>query len=484
MANQEVGYALSSNDFLVYLDGMPTIKINDMVVSESGLRGWVNAIYSDKVEVLLLDRGTVTPGQLFHRTNQNLSILLGNYLIGRVINPLGIPIDGKRMSMDASGENRFELDREAPNIPLRKFITEQFVTGVTLVDTLIPIAKGQRQLVVGDAHSGKSTFLIDLIVNQSLNNNNTVCIYTCIGKPVAQVRSIMNILESTGALKSTVVIATSASDLPPLIYIAPQTAFSIAEFFQKNGKDVLLILDDMGVHAKIYREISLSSNRSPGRESYPGDIFYQHSHLVERGGNFKIENGGGSITVLPVLELSSSDISGYISTNLVGMTDGHLMFRSTMRGQGQTPAIDISISVSRVGRQTQNRIQNVLSQAVRALLAEAEELETVSYFSGELPRETVLKLKRKQIIMELIKQESLTSIPLPVQIFLLGLIFTNFFIENDLSFAARNKLVLIDMAKKDPNLGAFTEKLMELKTLEELIKTLEQTIPQLKQICK
>jgi F-type H+-transporting ATPase subunit alpha len=240
----------------------------------------------------------------------------------------------------------------------------------------------------------------------------------------------------------------------------------------------------MGVHAKIYREISLSSNRSPGRESYPGDIFYQHSHLVERGGNFKIENGGGSITVLPVLELSSSDISGYISTNLVGMTDGHLMFRSTMRGQGQTPAIDISISVSRVGRQTQNRIQNVLSQAVRALLAEAEELETVSYFSGELPRETVLKLKRKQIIMELIKQESLTSIPLPVQIFLLGLIFTNFFIENDLSFAARNKLVLIDMAKKDPNLGAFTEKLMELKTLEELIKTLEQTIPQLKQICK
>jgi F-type H+-transporting ATPase subunit alpha len=282
----------------------------------------------------------------------------------------------------------------------------------------------------------------------------------------------MNILESTGALKSTVVIATSASDLPPLIYIAPQTAFSIAEFFQKNGKDVLLILDDMGVHAKIYREISLSSNRSPGRESYPGDIFYQHSHLVERGGNFKIENGGGSITVLPVLELSSSDISGYISTNLVGMTDGHLMFRSTMRGQGQTPAIDISISVSRVGRQTQNRIQNVLSQAVRALLAEAEELETVSYFSGELPRETVLKLKRKQIIMELIKQESLTSIPLPVQIFLLGLIFTNFFIENDLSFAARNKLVLIDMAKKDPNLGAFTEKLMELKTLEEFPRKL------------
>jgi F-type H+-transporting ATPase subunit alpha len=400
-----------------------------------------------------------------------------------VINPLGIPIDGKRMSLDTTGNNRYELDREAPNIPLRKFITDQFVTGVTLVDTLIPIAKGQRQLIVGDAHSGKSTFLIDLIVNQ-LDNNNTVCIYTCIGKPVAQVRSIMNILESTGALKSTVVIASSASDLPPMIYIAPQTAFSIAEYFQKNGKDVLLILDDMGVHAKIYREISLSSNRSPGRESYPGDIFYQHSHLVERGGNFKIENGGGSITVLPVLELSSSDISGYISTNLVGMTDGHLMFKSAMRNQGQTPAIDISISVSRVGRQTQNRIQNVLSQAVRALLAEADELETVSYFSGELPKETAMKLKRKQVIMELVRQESLTLVPLQIQIFLLGLVFTNFFIEQGVPFTAKNKLVLIDLAKKDKNFSDYTEKLMQLKTLEDLIKALEQVIPQLKQICK
>lgn len=483
MANQEVGYALSSNDFLVYLDGMPTIKINDVVVSESGMRGWVNAIYNDKVEILLLDRGTVVPGQLFRRTDQNLSVLLGNYLIGRVINPLGIPIDGKRMSMDTTGNNRYELDREAPNIPMRKFITEQFVTGMTLVDTLIPIAKGQRQLIVGDAHSGKSTFLIDLIVNQ-LDNNNTVCIYTCIGKPVAQVRSIMNILESTGALKSTVVIASSASDLPPLIYIAPQTAFSIAEYFQKNGKDVLLILDDMGVHAKIYREISLSSNRSPGRESYPGDIFYQHSHLVERGGNFKIENGGGSITVLPVLELSSNDISGYISTNLVGMTDGHLMFKSSMRNQGQTPAIDISISVSRVGRQTQNRIQNVLSQAIRALLAEADELETVSYFSGELPKETAMKLKRKQVIQELIRQESLTLVSLQIQVFLLGLTFTNFFVDQGVAFTARNKLVLIDLAKKDKNFSDYTEKLMELKTLEELTKALEQVIPQLKQICK
>lgn len=483
MPTQEVGYALSSNDFLVYLDGMPSIHINDLVISESGLRGWVNAISSDKVEVLLLDRGSVSPGQLFHRTNQNLSMLVGNYLVGRVINPLGIPIDGKRMSLDSAGENRFELDSEAPNIPMRKFITDQFITGMTVVDTLIPLAKGQRQLIVGDAHSGKSTFLIDLIVNQ-LSNPNVICIYACMGKPVTQVRSIMNILESTGALKSSIMIAASSSDLPPLIYITPQTAFTIAEFFQKNGKDVLLILDDMGIHAKIHREISLSSNRSPGRESYPGDIFYQHSHLVERGGNFKIENGGGSITVLPVMELSSNDISGYISTNLVGMTDGHLMFKSTLRNQGHTPAIDISISVSRVGRQTQNRIQNTLSQAIRALLAEADELETVSFFSGELPRETAMKLKRKQIVQELIRQESLTAVMPPEQIFLLGLVFTDFFVSKDIPFAARNKMVLIDLAKKDPNFSGFIDGLMLLKSVDDLLKALEEVIPQLNKICK
>lgn len=483
MAVQEVGYALSSNDFLVYLDGMPTIRMNDLVISETGLRGWVNAVTADRVEVLLLDEGIVTPGQLFRRTNQNLSILLGQYLIGRVINPLGVPIDGKRMSMDVSTNVHSELDTAAPNIVMRKFITDQFVTGIALVDTLIPIAKGQRQLIVGDAHSGKSSFLIDLIVNQQ-TNPNTVCIYACVGKPVTQVRSIMDVLESTGAMKNTVVIATSSSDLPPLIYLAPQTAFTVAEYFQKNGKDVLVILDDLGVHAKIYREISLTANRSPGRESYPGDIFYQHSHLMERGGNFKLENGGGSITVLPVMELNLGDFSGYISTNLVGMTDGHLMFKANLRSQGRSPAIDTSISVSRVGRQTQNRMQNSLAQAIRSLLADAEELQTVSFFSAELPKETLLIIKRKQIVEELTRQESMTFLPISHQVFLLGLTFTEMFINQDISYVNRNKAVIIDLLKKDANLSTFADNLLTLKTIDDLTNALNQVVPHLLTICK
>lgn len=481
--SQEVGYALSSSDFLVFLDGMPTIKINDLVVSDTGIRGWVNALYPDKVEVLLLDEGVVSPGQLFRRIGENLSVLLGQYLIGRVVNPLGIPIDGKRISLQTSGDKKSELDSAAPGIVMRKFITDQFVTGVSLVDTLIPLAKGQRQLVVGDAHSGKTAFIVDLIVNQ-INNPNTVCIYTCIGKPVTQVRSVIDTLESTGALKGTIVIATSSSDLPPLIYLAPQTAFTIAEYFQKNGKDVLLILDDMGVHAKIYREISLASNRSPGRESYPGDIFFQHAHLVERGGNFRLENGGGSITVLPVMELNLSDFSGYIPTNLIGMTDGHLMFKSALRSQGHTPAIDISLSVSRVGRQTQNRMHNLLAGAIRALLAEAEDLSNVSHFSSELPKETVLLLKRKEVVDELIRQEALVNNPLEVQVFLLGLVFTTFFLNKDQDYVMRNKIILANMVKNESAYRDFALGLLNYKSLEELSKTMQAVVPRLEQMCK
>lgn len=483
MNQQEVGYVLSSSDFLAYLDGMPTVKINDLVVSDQGVRGWVYALFPERVEVLLMDEGTVSPGQLFRKVGENLSILLGQHLIGRVVNPLGIPIDGKRINLETSGDKRSEVDSKAPGIETRKFITDQFVTGISLVDTLIPVAKGQRQLILGDAHSGKSSFLVDLIVNQA-GNPNSVCIYACMGKPVTQVKSLIDTLESTRALEKTIVIATSSSDLPPLIYLAPQTAFTIAEYFQRNGKDVLLILDDMGVHAKIYREISLTSNRSPGRESYPGDIFYQHAHLMERGGNFKLENGGGSITVFPVMELNLSDYSGYIPTNLIGMTDGQLIFKASLRSQGQTPAIDYSLSVSRVGRQTQNRVHNLLAGAIRALLAEADELSNITHFSTELPKETLLLLKRKTIIEELIRQESLTGHGIEVQIFLLGLTFTSFYTDKDLSYIQRSKQVLTNLIKTDKAYFEFASRLLSLKTMDELTKTLEGAVPRLLQICK
>lgn len=471
---QEVGYAISSRDFLVFLDGMPGAKINDLVVSESGMRGWVNSLSRNQVEVLMLDEGVVNPGELFKRSNTRLSIEMGEYLLGRAINPLGVPIDGKRI-LSSGKDVRSELDRKAPNISLRKFITDQFVTGVTLIDTLVPIGKGQRELVLGDAHAGKTAFTIDLILNQK--GNNVICIYASIGKPISQLKSFLEVLNSTGAISYSVVIAASSSEAAPLIYLTPQTAFTIAEYFQKTGRDVLLILDDIGSHAKIYREISLLSGKTPGRESYPGDIFYQHSHLFERAGYFKEENGGGSITAFPVIEVNLSDFATFLPTNLVGMTDGHLLFNSTFRNQGKTPAIDVSLSVTRVGKQTQKRLQNLLSGRIRELLAKAAELETISKFSAELPFQTRLVLKQKEILDELLNQENSTRILIAEQTVLLGLAFTPLFLEHEADYIKKAKQIILDNLQKDPQLGAFLKKTAQMENIDDFIKELTALIP-------
>jgi len=473
---QEVGYAISSRDFLVFLDGMPTVKINDLVVSESGKRGWVHSLLRNEVEILMLDEGAINAGELFKRSDSRLSIALGEFLLGRAINPLGIPIDGKRMLSDTN-EVKSELDRKAPNINFRKFIKDQFQTGITLIDSLIPLGKGQRELVVGDAHSGKTAFTIDLILNQK--DANVICIYASIGKPISQLKSILEVLKATGAMEYCVVIAASSSEAAPLIYLTPQTAFTIAEYFQKSGRDVLLILDDIGSHAKIYREISLLSGRNPGRESFPGDIFYQHSHLFERAGNFKDENGGGSITALPILEVNLSDFATFLPTNLVGMTDGHLLFNSNLRNQGTTPAIDISLSVTRVGRQTQKRIQNLLSGKIRDLFARSTELETVSKFSAELPFQTRLILKQKEILKELLNQENGTKIPLSSQIGLLGLTFTPILLEKELEVIKKLKPVILDAFLKDPVLSGFLDKVEVFENWDEFIKGLTGLLPTL-----
>jgi len=473
-SRQEVGYAVSSRDFLVFLDGMPTVKINDLVVSESGKRGWVHSLLRNEVEVLMLDEGVINAGELFKRGDSRLSISMGEFLLGRAINPLGVPLDGKRM-MNTGTEIRSELDRKAPNINMRKFIKDQFLTGITLIDSLIPLGKGQRELVVGDAHAGKTAFTLDLILNQK--DTNVICVYASIGKPISQLKSILEVLKNTGAMSYCVVIAASSSEAAPLIYLTPQTAFTIAEYFQKNGKDVLLLLDDIGSHAKIYREISLLSGRKPGRESFPGDIFYQHSHLFERAGNFKDENGGGSITALPILEVNLSDFATFLPTNLVGMTDGHLLFNSNFRNQGTTPAIDISLSVTRVGRQTQKRIQNLLSEKIRDLFARSVELETISKFSAELPFQTRLILKQKEILDELLNQENGTRIPLSSQIGLLGLTFTPLFLDKDLDAVKKFKDRILKAFLEDVTLIAFLDKVEAFETWEDFVKQLTDLTP-------
>ncbi|MBI4035409.1 F0F1 ATP synthase subunit alpha [Candidatus Daviesbacteria bacterium] len=490
MDQNEVGYVVSSRNFLVNLNGFPTIKVNDMLESDNNLRGWVNTLEKDKIEVLMLDEGTIKPKQQFKKLPNHLGISVGDFLLGRAINPLGIPIDGKKLIPNPKTKLVLELDREAPGIEARRFITNQFLTGITLIDTLIPLGKGQRELILGDAHSGKTGFLIDTVINQK--NTGVICVIALIGKPAVVIRNLIDILKNNGALDYTVVVATSSSETAPLIYLTPKSAMTIAEYFQSKGKDVLLILDDLGSHAKIYREIALLGNKAPGRESYPGDIFYQHAHLLERAGSFLPTFGGGSITALPVIELNLSDFTTLIPTNLMSITDGHLMFKASLHSQGQIPAVDISLSVSRVGRQTQDYLTNLLSAKVRQVLSEAADLETISRFSSELPAETQLTLKRKDLIMEILKQEPLTTIAKPIQTILLTLPFSTFvqdksagqtFLLKSKDFIEKYKTTIIEAFLKDPQLVPITKATNQLKTDEELIKLLNGIEPILNKIC-
>lgn len=479
---QEVGYVVSSRDFLVYLDGLPTIKVNDPVESEHGARGWVNSIGNDKIEVLMVDEGELKPKQMFKRLPFPLNLSVGDFLLSRTINPLGIPIDGKGILSKSKNNPVLELENDAPGIESRQFITTQFLTGITMIDTLIPLGRGQRELILGDAHSGKTSTLIDIIINQK--NTGVVCILALIGKPSVTIRNLIDILSSNKALAYTTIIATSSSDTAPLIFLTPKAAFTVAEYFQKKGKDVLLILDDLGTHAKIYREISLLGNKSPGRESYPGDIFYQHAHLLERAGNFLPSFGGGSITALPVIELDLNDFTTLIPTNLMSTTDGHLLFKAALRSQGQTPAIDISLSVSRVGRQTQDALSNLLSTRVRQTLSEAADLETISRFSSELPPQTQLILRRREQILELLKQDPLTAIPKQIQIILLALPFTTNFADKNRGFIEKYKKVIIDGFLTNAQLMPITKSISKLKTDLELIKLLEGAGPVLTKLLK
>lgn len=479
--NTEIGYVISVRDFLIRLDGFPTIRINDMVESDSGLRGWISSVGSNFAEALMLDEGQITPKQAFKKIHSKLSISSGDFLLGRAINPLGIPIDGKGILAKTKVAEVLELEQIAPGIESREYIAQQFLTGITLIDTLVPLGQGQRELIMGDAHSGKTQFLIDTIVNQK--GTGVICIYASIGKPAVSVRGLINILKANGALDYTVVIATSSSEMAPLIFLTPKTAITVAQYFQKKGKEVLLILDDLGNHAKIYREISLLGNKPPGRESYPGDIFYQHAHLLERAGNFTKDAGGGSITALPVIELNMSDFTTLIPTNLMSMTDGHLLFKSSLRAQGQSPAIDISLSVSRVGRQTQDKVSNLLSTRVRQVLSQATDLETISRFSSELSEETQLTLRRKDLIMELLKQDPLTGIPKQIQIILLTFPFITFFKTKNRAFVQQYKKIIIQTFLTDPKLSQIAKGVDKFQTDDELIKALESATPILQKIC-
>ncbi len=476
----EIGYAVSINNYLIAINGLPGVAINELVLSQRGTYGVVTALKPNYVEVLMLQEAHVKPNELFQRTFQALTVPLGDYLLGRVINPLGTPIDGKGRFPKASTYEK--VNQPIPDIGARQFIKDQLETGITTVDMLIPIAYGQRELVMGDARSGKTSFIIDLIVNQK--NKNIICVYSLIGRPISQIKQITEALTVNEALKYTVLIAASSSELASLIYFTPFSATTVAEYFQSQGKNVILILDDMGNHAKAYREIALLGHRIPGRESYPGDIFYTHARLMERAGKFTEAGGGGSITALPVIEVNLDDSTGFIPTNLMAMTDGHLMFNSKFHHQGLRPAIDTSLSVSRVGRQAQWPVEKLLSDSVRTIITESKKLETLSRFGSELSEETQRMLKQSKQIEAVLSQGPLIQISLVHQMIMLGLTFTKLFAGQEVNFVILNKDKIINFLKVNTNIEKLTAQVSTLAKLEDFLKIVEGLEPEIAKVCQ
>jgi F-type H+-transporting ATPase subunit alpha len=463
---KEVGFSISVNDYLITLEGLPSAKVNDVVISELGERAIVNSLEGNYLQALLLESRHPKPGEMFYLDDGGIKLPLCDGLLGRTVNPLGAPIDGKAPL--PKDRQKLELDVVALGIAERELITDQLSTGFTVVDTLLPIAKGQRELIIGDARSGKSTFLLDIIINQK--GKNVICVYGAVGKSEIGIKRFAAAISQAGASEYTTILAATSSSPTPLITIAPSVAFSVAEYFCSKGRDVLLILDDLGVHARYLREIALISKQIPGRESYPGGIFHAHSHLMERAGRFK-GNNGASITLLPVIENDLENFTNLIPTNLMSQTDGHLLFSSNLRAQGQYPAIEWDRSVTRVGRQTQPNLLKTLGSRVRALLAEYQELKRYITFEAEISGDSQLKIKQAEMVLEVLRQENEEALEPKIQATLLATIFTRFMNDKTPQSLHLNKRKIIKALRSDPVLTQIVE--TEKDSLEHLIERLD-----------
>ena len=478
-ATSEFGFVVKAQDYLLYLEGLPAVKINDILNTQTKGKGLVTALDHEKVEVLMLDRERPSPGDTFTIEARGIQLPLENKLLGRAINPLGYPIDGKP-GLTPGGE-RVDFDLVAPGVDCRKIVTDQIYTGITIVDTLIPIGKGQRELLFGEPRSNKSMFLIDTILNQK--GKDIICIYVAMGKADIDVKKFIKTLEEEGGLSYSIIVAATSSDSAPLISISPSMGLSVAEHFVKGGRDVLVIFDDLGTHAKYLREIGLLSGRMPGRESYPADIFYAHSHLVERAGNFNRKWGNASITLLPVIETDLENFTNLIPTNVMSMTDGHMLFSSALRARGYYPSIDPDRSVTRVGHQTQRSIHKVLADRVRSLITNYHEMERFGRFGSELTADTQKLLKTGMVALELLRQEPLERIEPNVQILLLSLLFTPFFDNKDLEFVKKNKKKIIEFLANSSQTNLIGDKVLTID-LPTLLTDLSQVLSYLEAACQ
>ena len=397
---QEVGFVLAVGDGIAKIQGIDHAMYGEIIEFESGAKGMVQDIKSDSIGCILFNKAdTVAEGDRVNRTGKKTGVPVGEGFLGRVVDALGTPIDG---GGDIIASDFRPVEHEAPGIIDRKSVSVPLETGILAIDSMFPIGRGQRELIIGDRQTGKTSIAVDTIINQK--DKGVICVYVAIGQKASTVAKLVNTLDKHGALPYTIIMAATASDSSALQYIAPYAATSMAEYFMYKGKDVLIVYDDLSKHAVAYRALSLLLERSPGREAYPGDVFYLHSRLLERSSRLSDEAGGGSITALPIIETQAGDVSAYIPTNVISITDGQIFLESSLFFSGQRPAVNVGLSVSRVGGAAQSKAMKKASGSIRIDLAQYREMEVFTQFSSDLDQVTKNQLTYGKGLMELLKQ--------------------------------------------------------------------------------
>ena len=396
----EGGVVISSADGIVHVEGMNRAVYGEIVTFDNGAKGMVESVDPEQLGIMLFDGAeTVGVGTMVTRSGKRAGIPVGDAFLGRVISPLGEPIDGKG-PIEAVGYN--PIEKQAPGILERQSVDTPLHTGILAIDSMFPIGRGQRELIIGDRQTGKTSIATDAILNQK--NTGVLCIYVAIGQKASSIARVAGDLQKHGAMSYTTIVAATASDSAPLQYIAPYAGTALAEYFMSQGKSVLIVYDDLSKHAVAYRAISLLLRRSPGREAYPGDVFYLHSRLLERSCRMRDDLGGGSITALPIVETQAGDVSAYIPTNVISITDGQIFLESALFNAGNRPAVNVGLSVSRVGGAAQTKAMKKANANLRIELAQYKDMESFAQFRSDLDAETRRQLDHGKALMEMLKQ--------------------------------------------------------------------------------
>ncbi|HEY1937568.1 MAG TPA: F0F1 ATP synthase subunit alpha [Candidatus Angelobacter sp.] len=472
----EVGTIISLGDGIARIHGLDKVMAGEMLQFGHGVSGLAMNLEEDQVGAVLLGEFTeLKEGDEVKRTGTIMSVPVGEGMIGRVVNALGQPIDGKG---PIASNKQIAIERIAPGVIDRQPVREPMATGIKAIDSMIPVGRGQRELIIGDRQTGKTAVALDTIINSK--GNNLICIYNAIGQKRSSIAQVVKVLEDYGAMEYTIVVAASASEPAPMLYLAPYAACAMGEYFRDTGKHALVIYDDLSKHAAAYREISLLLRRPPGREAYPGDVFYLHSRLLERAAKMSDKMGGGSLTALPVIETQAGDVSAYIPTNVISITDGQIFLETDLFNSGVRPAVNVGISVSRVGGSAQIKAMRQVAGTLKLELAQYRELAAFSQFGSDLDKATQAQLNRGKRLVEILKQDQYQPLSFGKQIMIIFAGTNGYLddleVEQVRAFSEElNKYV----ESMNPKL---LDAIMQKKTIDDSIKAeIEKTLKEFKQ---